>query len=213
MKDPLPLVVLISGTGSTLQHLIEQIRQGHLSARIVKVISSRANVLGVERAKQADLPTEVISRKSYSSWEDFATATFDSIQQTEAQYVVLAGYMQRLMIPRAYENRVLNIHPSLLPAFGGQGMYGQHVHQAVLEYGVKVTGCTVHFVDNEYDHGPIIAQTPVWVEGEDTPESLAARVQQAERSLYPEVIQALAEGRISIYGRRVWVTPRNPTIL
>ncbi len=209
MKDPLPLVVLISGTGSTLQHLIEQIRQGHLSARIVKVISSRAHVLGVERAKQAHLPTEIISRKSFSSWEDFATATFDSIQQTEAQYVILAGYMQRLMIPRAYENRVLNIHPSLLPAFGGQGMYGHHVHEAVLEYGAKVTGCTVHFVDEEYDHGPIIAQTPVWVEAEDTPESLAARVQQAERALYPEVIQALAEGRVSIQGRRVRVSPRS----
>jgi phosphoribosylglycinamide formyltransferase-1 len=208
MKDPLPLVVLISGTGSTLQHLIEQIRQGHLSARIVKVISSRAHVLGVERAKQANLPTEIISRKSFSSWEDFATATFDSIQQTEAQYVILAGYMQRLMIPRAYENRVLNIHPSLLPAFGGQGMYGHHVHEAVLEYGAKVTGCTVHFVDEEYDHGPIIAQTPVRVEAEDTPESLAARVQQAERALYPEVIQALAERRVSIHGRRVRVSPR-----
>ncbi len=203
MIDPLLIAVLLSGTGSTLQNLLDRIVQGTLSAKVVKVISSRANVLGVERAMRANIPTEVIARKTFTTWDEFASTTFDAIKASGAKYVVLAGYMQLLKIPIEFENRVINVHPSLLPAFGGQGMYGHHVHEEVLNYGAKVTGCTVHFVDQEYDHGPVIAQRPVLVQQDDTPETLAARVQQAERELYPEVIQAIAEGRVIVENRRV----------
>lgn len=186
-----PIAVLISGGGTTLQNLIERIRDGTLPAKIVQVISSRPGVLGVERARAAGLPVAVIERKAFANIEIFSEATFSQCRQSGAKLVCLGGYLQLLRIPDDYRGRVINIHPALLPAFGGKGMYGHHVHEAVLQQGAKVSGCTVHMVDDQYDHGPIIAQRTVDVKENDTTETLAARVFQEECKLYPEAIRGL----------------------
>jgi phosphoribosylglycinamide formyltransferase-1 len=186
-----PIAVLISGSGTTLQNLVDRIADGTLPVRIVQVISSRANVKGVERARSAGLPTAIIERKQFSNVEAFSEANFDLCRKAGARLICLGGYLQLLRIPDDYRQRVINIHPALLPAFGGKGMYGHHVHEAVIKQGAKVSGCTVHYVDDQYDHGPIIAQRTVEVKEVDTPETLAARVFAAECELYPEVIRKL----------------------
>jgi phosphoribosylglycinamide formyltransferase-1 len=203
-----PIAVLLSGSGTTLQNLIDKIDAGLLPARIVQVVSSRADAYGVERARRAGLPVEVVSRRDFADRDAFSERTFGLCRAAGAQFVVLGGYLQLLRIPEDYRLRVLNIHPALLPAFGGKGMYGRHVHEAVLEYGAKVSGCTVHFVDDQYDHGPIVAQRAVEVRDDDTPETLAARVFEVECELYPAVIRALIEGKITVSGRTVrWTKP------
>ena len=198
-----PIAVLISGGGTTLQNLIDRIAAGTLPVRIVQVISSRSNVAGVERARKAGLPVEVIERKSFASIEAFSERTFDVCRAAGARLICFGGYLQLLKIPPDFRGKVLNIHPALLPGFGGKGMYGQHVHEAVLKSGAKVTGCTIHVVDDQYDHGSIVAQRTVELKPNDTPESLAARVFEQECELYPEVIRAFVEGRISVDGREV----------
>lgn len=197
------IAVLVSGSGTTLQNLIDRIASGVLPARIVQVISSRPDAFGVERARKAGLAVEVVSRTDFSSREAFSERTFEVCRAAGAKLVVLAGYLQLLRIPDDYRLKVLNIHPALLPAFGGKGMYGRHVHDAVLAYGAKVSGCTVHFVDDQYDHGPIVAQRSVDVRDDDTADALAARVFQVECELYPAVIRAVAEGDVSVTGRKV----------
>lgn len=200
-----PIAVLLSGGGTTLQNLVDRVAAGTLPVRIVQVVSNRADAVGVDRARRAGLPVDVIPRKEFPSREAFSESTFETCRRACARLVVLGGYLQLLKIPDDYRLRVLNIHPALLPAFGGKGMYGHHVHEAVLEYGAKVSGCTVHFVDDQYDHGPIIAQRAVEVRDDDTADALAARVFAAECELYPGVIRALIEGRVSVSGRRVRV--------
>ena len=204
-----PIAVLISGGGTTLQNLIDRIAAGTLPVRIVQVISSRRNVAGVARAMKADLPVEIVERKSHASIEAFSERIFDVCRAAGAKLVCFGGYLQLLKIPPDYRGRVLNIHPALLPAFGGKGMYGHHVHEAVLKHGEKVSGCTVHLVDDQYDHGPIIAQRTVDVRADDTPATLAVRVFELECELYPEVIRAIVEGRVSIDGRQLRI--RNST--
>ena len=201
-----PIAVLLSGSGTTLQNLIDRIAAGTLPARIVQVVSSRADAFGVERARRAGLPVEVVARKSFPTIEAFSDRTFDLCRQAGARLVVLGGYLQLLRIPDDYRLRVLNIHPALLPAFGGQGMYGRHVHEAVLEYGARVSGCTVHFLDDQYDHGPVVAQRAVEVREDDTPDTLAARVFAAECELYPAVLRAVIDGRVTVTGRKVRMT-------
>jgi phosphoribosylglycinamide formyltransferase-1 len=191
-----PIAVLLSGGGTTLQNLIDRIADGSLPVRIVQVVSSRPNAFGLERAKAAGLPVEIVQRKLFPTIESFSDRNFDVCRKAGAKLVCLAGYLQLLRIPQDYRGRVINIHPALLPAFGGKGMYGHFVHEAVLRAGAKTSGCTVHFVDDQYDHGPIIAQRMVEVTGDDTPETLAARVFAAECDVYPEVIRAFAEGRL-----------------
>jgi phosphoribosylglycinamide formyltransferase-1 len=200
-----PIAVLASGGGTTLQNLIDRIAAGRLPVRIVQVISSRADAFGVERARRAGLPVEVISRKQFSTLESFSERTFDACRRARAKLIAFCGYLQLLKIPDDYRMKILNIHPGLLPSFGGKGMYGHHVHEAVLEYGAKVTGCTVHFVDDQYDHGPIVAQRTVEVRDDDTPDTLAARVFAEECELYPAAIRAVIEGRVSVFGRKVRV--------
>ena len=173
--------------------------------RIVQVIASRAGVAGIDRAKKAGLPVEVVARQNYPSLEAFSEWNFDLARQSGAKLVCLAGYLQLLHIPPDFLLKVVNVHPSLLPAFGGKGMFGHHVHEAALAYGAKVSGCTVHFADNEFDHGPVIAQQAVEVLTNDTADALAARVFAAECASYPAVIKAVAEGRVVVEGRRVWV--------
>jgi phosphoribosylglycinamide formyltransferase-1 len=201
-----PIAVFLSGGGTTLQNLIDRIANGSLPVQIVQVVSSKRGVRGVERALAAGLPVEVIERKAFPSIEAFSERNFEICRKAGAQLVCLAGYLQLLRIPADFRGRVVNIHPALLPSFGGKGLYGFHVHEAVLQHGAKVSGCTVHFVDDQYDHGPIIAQRPVPVLDDDTPDTLAARVFEAECEVYPFVIRALAEGRVIADGRRVRVT-------
>lgn len=189
---PLKLAVLISGGGSTLENLAQCIEANTLNASIELVISTRADVKGVERAQNRNLKTEIIPRKGYDNPEAFSDVVFDTIRKSDAELVCLAGFLSLLVIPSDFHQRIINIHPSLLPSFGGKGMFGHHVHQAVLNHGCKVSGCTVHFADATYDTGPIIAQQACKVLPNDTPESLAARVGETERQTYPSAINKLA---------------------
>ena len=200
---PIRIAVLLSGNGTTLQNLIDRIADGRLAARIVQVIASRPTAGGIERAKRAELPVEVVVRKEFPDLATYGMQIFDVCRANGAELICLAGFLQLLEIPPDYADRILNIHPALLPAFGGKGMYGRHVHEAVLAHGSKVSGCTVHFVDQVYDHGPIILQKTVEVRDDDTPETLAARVFAAECEAYPEAIRLFADGRLRLDGRRV----------
>jgi phosphoribosylglycinamide formyltransferase-1 len=200
---PLPIAVLISGGGTTLRNLIERKERDGLPIDIRLVISSNPAAKGLQYAADAKIPSLVIEKKKPLSTGEYEQQMFDPCRAAGVQYVVMAGFLKHVPIPADFTNRVINIHPSLIPAFCGHGMYGLKVHQAVLDYGAKVTGCTVHFVDNQYDHGPIIGQWPVPVLDEDTAETLQARVFQAECEAYPEVLRALARDEISIDDRRV----------
>jgi phosphoribosylglycinamide formyltransferase-1 len=186
------LAVLLSGGGTTLQNLIDRIADGRLDAEIVQVVSSKSKAFGVERARTAGLPIAMIERKHFDSVEGFSSAIFRRCRETHADIVCLAGFLQLIKVPADFVCRVLNIHPALLPAFGGKGMYGHHVHEAVLKAGVAESGCTVHLVDDEYDHGEIVVQKRVPVMPGDTPDTLAARVFAAECDAYPEAIAQLA---------------------
>ncbi|WP_232056087.1 phosphoribosylglycinamide formyltransferase [Tuwongella immobilis] len=207
MPTRMRIAVLLSGGGTTLQNLLDRIAEGSLPVEIALVISSRAGVKGIERAERAGIPTQVMTRKAFGSIDAMSEAIFSECRKIGAELICLAGYLQRLRIPADFVHRVINIHPSLLPAFGGQGMYGHHVHEAVLAFGAKVSGCTVHFTDDEYDHGPIIAQRAVPVLDDDTPETLAARVFEQECQVYPEVIRSFALRRLRIDGRCVRQVP------
>lgn len=184
-REPIRLVVLISGGGTTLQNLLDRIADGRLRAAVVGVVSSRADAFGLERARRAGVPAVVVPKGQ-------AEATWAAIRGFNPDLVILGGWLNLLPIPDDYRERVLNIHPALLPAFGGRGMYGQRVHEAVLASGVVESGCTVHFADNSYDTGPILVQKRVPVLPTDTPATLAARVFEAECEAYPEAISALA---------------------
>ncbi|MCX8072849.1 MAG: phosphoribosylglycinamide formyltransferase [Candidatus Binatia bacterium] len=204
---PPRLAVLLSGSGSTLQNLVEKIGSGELQARIELVVSSRADAYGLVRAQQAGLRSAVVPRKEFTSVDAFNDALHAVLDTAEVDLVVLAGFLSPFQLRGRYQLRVLNVHPALIPAFCGKGFYGLHVHRAVLAAGVKVSGCTVHFADDEYDQGPIIFQECVPVLESDTPEILAARVQAVERRLYPAAIRLWAEGRLGLRGRRVVILP------
>ncbi|MDR1492047.1 MAG: phosphoribosylglycinamide formyltransferase [Planctomycetaceae bacterium] len=197
------LAVLISGTGRTLKNLLERIEVGTLGADVRLVIASTSQAKGLQYAEQASIPIQIVERKDHETRETFSTTIFNFCDEADVDYVIFAGYIKLLVIPKEYKNRVLNIHPSLIPAFAGKGYYGDYVHEAVLQYGAKVTGCTVHFVDNEYDHGPVILQKAIDVQETDTVSSLNDRVFELERIAYPEAIQLLTEGRIRVDGRVV----------
>jgi formyltetrahydrofolate-dependent phosphoribosylglycinamide formyltransferase len=199
------LAVLLSAGGTTLQNLIDRIGDGRLKAQIVQVVSSNPEAYGMERAKKAGLPVALVTRKEAGSREEFSRRIFEHCRQAKAELVCMAGFLQLVTVPDDFLGRVMNIHPALIPSFCGKGYYGHHVHEAVLAYGAKVTGCTVHFADNEYDHGPIILQKPVPVLDNDDADTLARRVYEQECEAYPEAIRLFAEGRLKIVGRRVLV--------
>lgn len=207
---PPRLAVLLSGSGSTLQNLVDQIQRGDLRAQIELVIASRPDAFGLVRAQQAGLRSQVVARRAFPSEDAFNDALHAALEPLEVDLVILAGFLSRFQLRGRYQYRVLNVHPALIPAFCGRGFYGLHVHRAVLAAGVKVTGCTVHFADDEYDHGPIIFQECVPVLHDDTPETLASRVQAVERRLYPAAIRLWAEGRLEVRGQRVVVLPERP---
>jgi formyltetrahydrofolate-dependent phosphoribosylglycinamide formyltransferase len=201
----LRLAVLLSGGGTTLQNLLNQIANGRLPAEILLVLSSHADAFGLVRAQQASVPTAVVERADYASREEFSQAIFERCRHAEIDLVCLAGFLQLLRIPEDFHSRVMNIHPSLIPAFCGKGYYGHRVHEAALAYGVKISGCTVHFADNLYDHGPIILQRAVPVLDDDTPDTLAARVFKEECAAYPEAIRLFAAGKLHIEGHSVQI--------
>ena len=206
-QEPFRIAVLISGGGTTLRNFIEKIAAGQLPVEIALVVSSSPTARGLQFARDAGIPSVVIERKSFANQDDFSRAIFDHCRRARADLVVMAGFLKRVTIPADFANRVVNIHPALVPAFCGEGFYGHRVHEAVLEYGAKLSGCTVHFADNQYDHGPVIVQRAVPVLDDDTPETLAARVFEAECEAYPEALRLIAAGRVSVEGRRVRIKP------
>lgn len=184
-------------------NFLEKVRAGELNAEIAIVIASREGIAGIARARAAGLPCEVIARKQFDSVASFSAAIFDHCRTAKVDLVTLAGFLSLVHIPPDYQHRVLNIHPSLIPAFCGPGFHGHHVHEAVLDRGAKISGCTVHFADNEYDHGPIVVQRAVPVLEEDSADTLAARVFTAECEAYPEAIRLFAQGRLAITDGRL----------
>ena len=202
---PIRLAVCVSGGGTTLANLLEKIAAGLLRAEVVQVVSSKPGIGAIERAEAANIPVSLVVRGTHHSLEDFSAAVFEPIHAggSRADLVVLGGFLALVAIPPDYEGRVINIHPALIPSFCGKGYHGLIVHQDAIATGVKVSGCTVHFADATYDTGPIILQRTVAVHEDDTPETLAARVFQAECQALPEVIALYAAGRLKIEGRRV----------
>jgi formyltetrahydrofolate-dependent phosphoribosylglycinamide formyltransferase len=195
MADPrhLRLAVLLSGSGRTLENLLERSDGGTLPASVAVVVSSRADVRGARIAERAGVPVRVLppGGQGVDRWSE---SIFAACREARADLVVMAGFLHLVRIPHDFAGRVINIHPSLLPAFGGRGFHGMNVHRAVLERGCTVSGCTVHLVDDEYDHGRVLLQQAVPVLSDDSPESLAARVFAAECQTLPEAIRRIAAG-------------------
>lgn len=207
MTAPLRIAFLLSGSGTTLENLFRHIDMGIVKGSVVVVLSDKAGVHGLDRARARGVATAVVERRAWSDVAAFSSAVEAAIRPHAPDLVVMGGFLSLWRVPSDWKGRVINVHPSLIPAFCGKGFFGDRVHRAVLESGVKVTGCTVHFVDDEYDHGPIVAQAAVVVEDADTPETLAHRVQDAERRIFPACIRLFQEGRLAIDGRRVRVLP------
>ena len=208
----LKIGVMVSGGGTNLQAIMDKINNGALpDCQIVTVVSSNPNAYALERARINNIPSKVISRKDFSSIEDYDDALLAHMRSHDVQLVVLAGFLSQLgeKFVNAYKNAIINVHTSLIPSFCGKGYYGIIPHQKALEYGVKVTGATTHFVDLEYDSGPIILQKAVEVKDDDTPETLQRRVmEEAEWQILPESIRLFSEGRLVIEGRRVRIISR-----
>lgn len=195
MTQPLKIGVLLSGSGTNLQALIDDIAAGTLNAEIVQVVSSRPDAYGIERAQAAGIPVLVMNKTLYADAEAADAQIVEALQAAGAEYIVMAGYMRKVtpVMLRAFPNRVLNLHPALLPSFKGA-----HAIRDAFEAGVKVTGVTVHFANEDYDKGPIVAQRAVEVAENDTLETLEAKIHEVEHVLYPQAVQLIAEGRVSV---------------
>ena len=207
-RHKLRLGVLISGGGRTLTNILNHIRDGKLNAEVATVVASRT-CKGVDICRQAGLDVHVVPYKEMPSGEAYSAEITRLLDAAGTDLVIMAGFLSTWTIPQKYAGRVMNIHPALLPSFGGQGMYGHHVHEAVLAHGCKVSGCTVHFVTNEYDKGPIIVQRCVPVMEGDTPETLAARVFEQELIAFPQALALYAAGRLKVEGNIVHISPQN----
>lgn len=203
MNSPLPIAVLISGGGTTLRNLIARIREGTLNAEIRLVVSSNPAAKGLLFAREVGIKTLVVEKQKELSAEAYSEATFGPCRESGAKILVMGGFLKHVLIPPDFENRVVNIHPGLIPAFCGKGMFGHHVHDAVLAAGAATSGCTVHFVDNIYDHGPVILKRSVPVFPGDTPEMLAARVFDAECIALPEALNLIAAAKVSVHNGMV----------
>lgn len=204
--EPAKLAVLISGSGRTMLNIFEQIKAGKLNAEIRLVISSRSDTAGVQRAKQAGLKIKIIRKKDYPDIAEFSRQIEKELSAAGIELVIQGGWLCLWRIPEEFENRVMNIHPALLPGFAGKGMWGHRVHEAVIKAGCKVSGCTVHFCTNEYDKGPIVVQKACIVKEDDTPETLAERVFGVECIAYPEAVNLFIQGRITVEGGRTRVS-------
>ncbi len=201
----LRIAVLLSGSGTSLENLFEEIDAG-LPAEVVCVLSSKKSAFGLQRAEKRGLPAIAVPRREYPDVTSFNDALHEALARFEPELVCLLGFLSPFELRNRYAGRALNVHPALIPAFSGQGFYGRRVHEAVLEKGVKLTGATVHFVSAGYDEGPILLQETVAVLDEDTPDSLAARVQALERRLLPEAVRLIANGRVRIEDGRTRIS-------
>ena len=201
------IAVLLSGSGTSLENLLDHIDSGDVPGRVVVVLASKPKAFGLERARRRGIPAVAVARSEHPEVESFNDAIHAVLGAYEVDLVLLLGFLSPFETRGKFDGRTLNVHPALIPAFCGKGFYGRRVHEAVLEAGVKLTGATVHFVDGEYDHGPIVLQEAVPVEDDDTPDTLASRVQAAERRLVPAAVRLFAEGRLQLDGRRVRITP------
>jgi len=199
----LQIAVLLSGSGTSLENLLEKIDAGEVTGEVCVVIASKTKAFGLERARRRGIPALPIPRKQHPDVGEFNDTIHAALEKYDIDLVLLLGFLSPFETRGRFEGRTMNVHPALIPAFCGKGFYGHRVHEEVIESGVKLTGATVHFVDAEYDHGPIILQEAVEVRDDDTPESLAERVQAVERRLVPEAVQLFAESKLSIEGR--WV--------
>lgn len=206
---PLRVGVLVSGTGTVLQALIDACRSRKVPAQIAVVISNVPGAFALDRARTAGIPAVTLDHREFPNRAEFEVALQDTLNQARVQLVCLSGFL-RILTPGfvdAFAGRIMNIHPALLPAFGGKSMYGDRVHEAVLASGARVSGCTVHFVTRDPDAGPVIVQTAVPVEDDDTAATLSARVRREELRAYPLAVRLFAEGRLQVQGNRVHVLP------
>ncbi|MFH1258808.1 MAG: phosphoribosylglycinamide formyltransferase [Elusimicrobiota bacterium] len=203
--EKIKIGVLVSGGGTNLQAIIEAVEAGKIpDSKIALVISNREDVFALQRARQHEIEAITIKSKGVPC-EEYSKKISEELEKREVNLVCLAGFLLKLSseFVQRFKGRILNVHPALLPAFGGQGMYGHHLHEAVVASGAKFSGTTVHFVDESYDTGPIILQAVVPVLDDDTPETLAARILKEEHRIYPEAIKLFAEGKLLVEGRRV----------
>jgi formyltetrahydrofolate-dependent phosphoribosylglycinamide formyltransferase len=205
VKRPLRIAVLLSGEGTSFENLCERIDAGEVPAEIAVVIASKEKAGGLRRAERRGIPAVAVPRRAFASGAAFNDALHAELAKHDVDLVALLGFLSVFELRGKFDGKAINVHPALIPAFCGHGMYGHRVHEAVLAAGVKLSGATVHFADDHYDTGPIILQEAVPVRNDDTPESLAARVQEVERRLVPEAIRLFAAGRLAIDGRRVLV--------
>ncbi len=197
--------VFASGGGTDFQSLIDAVADGRINAEICRLIAGKPDIYAIERAKQAGIPVTVVKKGDYANAELFDEALLDALKSAAADFAVLAGYLS-IIGPKtiaAYKNRIINVHPALIPSFCGMGYYGGRVHTAVVDSGVKLSGATIHFVDEVADHGPIIMQEAVPIMFEDTPEDVAARVLKLEHDMLPRAVALMAEDRLSVEGSRV----------
>jgi phosphoribosylglycinamide formyltransferase-1 len=200
-------VILISGSGTTMENLLQRAQDGTCAMDCIGVISSKPGVPGIVRAQKFGVPVQVVERKDYTDAKAFSRQVFRLINGVKPDIILLAGFLSFLHLHERYKGKCMNVHPSLLPKFGGKGMYGSRVHEAVLKAGEAETGCTVHYVDGQYDHGPIILQKKVPVNPGDTVETLAARVQAVEREAYPEAVNLHAAKRLMQVAKSVRILP------
>lgn len=206
MSGKLNIAVFVSGRGSNFQAILHAIKEGKIpNSEIVLVVSSNSTAGACEIARQNDIPAITLRSKEFPSENEFAEALTGALEERGVNFVALAGYLKMLpaKLVQRFRNRIVNIHPALLPAFGGKGMYGYFVHEAVIASGAKKSGATVHIVDEEYDRGPIVLQQTVDVAESDTPETLAEKVLKIEHQIYPEAIRLFAEGQVTVEGRIV----------
>ena len=202
----LRVAVLLSGNGSSLENLLEHIDSGQVNAEVVVVVCSKEEAFGLERARRRRIPAIAVSRKKYPDGKEFNDHVHAALAPYDVELVALLGFLSLFELRGKYEGRSINVHPALIPAFCGRGFYGRRVYEAVLESGVKLSGATVHLSDDEYDEGPILLQEAVPVLEDDTVESLAQRVQAAERRLVPQAVQLFADGRVRVEGHRARIT-------
>jgi phosphoribosylglycinamide formyltransferase-1 len=209
LPDQLNIAVFASGKGSNFKAILEAIKTGKIqNAQIVLVVSNNSDAGAIDLARENNIPALHINRKQFETDEDFNSTLTSSLEKHCVNFIALAGYMKKIdpTIVRAFKNRIVNIHPALLPKFGGSGMYGMRVHEAVIESKEKISGASVHIVDEEYDNGPVVLQATIPVEVNDTPSTLAARVLKVEHEIYPEAIRLFSEGRIIVDGRKIIIT-------
>lgn len=199
--------VLISGSGSNLQSIIDSINIGDINGKITVVVSNKKDAYGLERAKQHDINAVFVNQKEYDNIECFNDAIIEVLKENEVELVVLAGYLKILSSKfiSLYKNKIINIHPSLIPSFCGKGYYGIKVHEAAIDYGVKISGATVHFVDENADTGPIIIQETVNVDCKDTAGTLQRKILQIEHKILPLAVKYYCEGKIEVIGRKTFI--------